>query len=782
MQGLGTQVISRLNDINPEDIESIEIIKGPAAATLYGTEAANGVIQIITKRGRAGEPLFNFKVRQGANWFANAAGRIPESFWRNPETNEVETLNIVAREDDLGSPIFRTGYVQGYDLNVSGGADNITYYLGGSYDDEQGAERENELRRVSGRAKLTVTPSDKLDFTGSLGFIRSHTDLTFEASAGGAMWATLYASPRLLRLRDGSPSPLRGFRTATPQVYYDAFSAFQEVSRFTGSLQVNHRPTSWFSHRFTVGTDQTNEDSQDITERSNAYEFFFGTLNGFKEAFRRDVSYNTFDYSGTVTLAVREGLTSNTTVGAQYYDKSTEFVGATGENFPAPGLTVVGAAAIQRGSEDFVENTTVGIFAQQQFGWRDRLFLTGALRADDNSAFGQNFDLVYYPKVSASWVLSEEPFWSLAPISLLKLRAAYGESGQQPDAFDALRTYAAVTGRGDIAAVTPQAIGNPDLGPERGQELELGFDAGFFDQRVGLELTYYNQRTTDAILLRQLAPSFGFPGTQIVNIGEIRNRGVELLLNGQAIDRRNLDLNLSLTFATNANEVVDLGGDLDRIVEFGQFGVESRVGFPVTSFFWPKLVSAEVNAEGRAVNFLCEGGAGSSGPVPCAEAPRTYLGRTTPKYEGAVTSTLTLWDRLRLSAPVDFKQDFSKWDGNTWVRCSIFATCEENAFPQQADPARLAAFQTGLQLQSEYIRDASYTKLRELAATYTVPQPWAQRLGASRAAITVAGRNLYTWTDWPGLDPEATFAGSGWFEQNNLPPLAQFVTSINLSF
>lgn len=781
VQGFGVSVVSRLNDFNPSDIESIEIIKGPAAATLYGTEASNGVIQIITKKGRIGEPRFSLKVRQGANWFANPEGRIPVTYARNPATGAVEMLDIVNRENELGSPIYRTGHLQGYDLSVSGGAEDVRYYLGGSFDDEEGAERNNDLNRWGGRANLSITPNDKLDLTGSFGYTKSHTNLSQEAGGGGIMWSTLFSSPARLSRKDGSPSPLRGFRTAPPEVYYDAFESFQEVSRFTGSLQVNHRPTGWFAQRLAVGTDETSEDNQSLTERNEQYQEIFGTLQGGKFTGRRDVSYNTLDYSGTATFDVREGLNSSTSVGTQYYRRLSEFVSASGDNFPTPGLTVVDATTIQRGGETFVENTTVGVFAQQQFGWQDRLFLTGALRADDNSAFGEDFDLVYYPKLSGTWVVSEEPFWTLPIVNTLRLRAAYGQSGQQPETFAALRYYEGVAGPGDVAAVTPGAIGNPELGPERGEELELGFDAGFLDDRVSLQFTYYDQRTKDAILLRNLAPSAGFPGSQFVNIGEIKNRGVELLIDGQAVETPDVDWDLSFSFATNDNEVVDLGDDLESIA--GRYNsLESRVGFPVNSWFAKRIVSARVDEDGDAVDLMCDGGPENNGQaVSCAQAPRVYLGGSTPKYEGAFTSALTLFDNLRLNTLIDFKTGYKKFNANTWVRCSIFRLCLENVAPQDQDPVRVAAVQTSRNHAAEYINDASFAKLREISATYTVPQGWARRFGAGNASLTVAGRNLYTWTGWTGLDPEARYLEFP-TEQNNLPQLTSFVTTINLTF
>jgi hypothetical protein len=157
-------------------------------------------------------------------------------------------------------------------------------------------------------------------------------------------------------------------------------------------------------------------------------------------------------------------------------------------------VKTIAGAAVRQGSDDFLENTTVGLFVQQQLAWRNRVFVTAALRGDDNSAFGENYDFVTYPKLSATWVVSEEPMWRVPAVSTLKLRAAYGASGKQPDAFAAVRTFASRPGPGGTAAVTPQSIGNPDLGPERGTELELGFDIGLLTDRLAGGLTYFDNR------------------------------------------------------------------------------------------------------------------------------------------------------------------------------------------------------------------------------------------------------------------------------------------------
>ncbi|MGH7459217.1 MAG: TonB-dependent receptor domain-containing protein [Longimicrobiaceae bacterium] len=773
-QGFGSAIISRLNDYNPSDIESIEIIKGPAAATLYGTEASNGVIQIITKRGARGEPGFSFTTRQGAQWFANAEERVYTNWGPHPESGEIVPINIVALERERGNPdLFRTGHLQEYDLSVSGGGEQVRYYLGGHFTSDEGVEPDNQLSRYGARANVTVYPAETVDIQASMGYIEGRTDLSWESGAGGLTWTSYYASPTRLN------TPRRGFWSATPEAYYAYKNTWQDLNRFTGSVRVNHRPFDWLSHRLTAGVDQTREENVELSER-NSLTDFFSFVNGYKSSLVRQTANGTVDYGATASFLVNPSLGSNTSVGFQLYREYIERVSAYGEDFPAPGVRSIDAAAISFGGEDYLENTTVGVFVQEQLDWNNRLFLTGAVRADDNSAFGENFDLVYYPKVSASWVVSEEPFWNFAPVDQLRLRAAYGESGQQPSAFAALRTFEPVTGPNDQSAVTPGLVGNPDLGPERGKEVELGFDAGLFGDRLGLEFTFYNQRTTDAILTEGVPPSSGFSGFRFINLGEIRNTGFEVLANAAPVVTPNLAWDVSFSLSTNDNEVVSLGADRE-FISGGTF-IQHRVGFPVGSWFGPRLVSADLDADGDPINVMCDDGEGGS--VSCSEAPDVYLGRNIPEYEGALTNTLILWRDLRLSALFDFKHGYSKLDGNRRVRCWFFALCRENYFPHEFDPVQVAGSDIGI--VSDLIEDAGFVKFRELSASYTVPSRWIERLGFQSATLTVAGRNLYTWTDYPGLEPEASFMsgsrGDGLWEQNVLPQMQQFVTTINFTF
>jgi hypothetical protein len=334
--------------------------------------------------------------------------------------------------------------------------------------------------------------------------------------------------------------------------------------------------------------------------------------------------------------------------------------------------------------------------------------------------------------------------------------------------------------------VTPDNLGNPDLGPERGTEIEAGFDAGLLDDRVGVEFTYYYQKTKDAILLREIAPSTGFSGSQWVNAGEIKNSGMELLVRATPWETARHSLELVFNMSTNDNEVLSLGDVTDEdFISAGSY-LRHQIGYPVGSWFGLKVVSAEFDANGRAVNLRCADGQGGS--TDCATAPAVYQGRTVPSTEGGFSSTLTLFNNIRLFAQLDFKTGFTKLDGNYRVRCYFFSECRENWYPTEFDPALIAEVQAAGTYPGALLDDGDFLKLREVSLSYGVPSDWMARMGARSGNITLAARNLYTWTKFMGLEPESTFNGGSrggnfsMWEQNVLPQLAQLVVTFNVSF
>jgi TonB-linked SusC/RagA family outer membrane protein len=798
VQAFGAGVVSRLNDFNPEEIASIEILKGPAAATLYGTEASRGVINIITKRGAASGTQYAFTMKQGSNWLLDAANRVPTNYWRDP-TGVVQSVNVYQTEKARGTPIFRTGKLQGYSANVSGGANALRYFASADVNNDQGIEPNNERRQFSGRTNLSIAPSPLFDLQTSLGYVNSGTSLSCEGGCGGATWGAWYSTPANLvqncAAADTSCVWSRGFNSSPPEVDR-AMRDWQDITRVTGSAAINFQPFPWMKHRLSVGTDFTQEKNEELLPylTNDTLRFYWGqSADGWKYQNRREVVFNSYDYVTSLIFNPRSWLNSTTSAGTQYYQKHISFVTAEGDHFPAPGLeTVTGGSTKSVTADGLSDNRTLGFYVQQQFGWQDRLFVTAAVRVDNNSAFGKDIKWVTYPKASLSWVTNEEPYFKEhvpSFINTLKLRTAYGQSGQQPEIFTALRTLRPVPGSGG-GALTPQFYGNPTLGPERGTEIEAGFDAGFFGDRLGIDFTYYHTRTKDAILSRPVAPSTGFgANNQFVNAGAILNTGVEALIKAALFSSSRFGWDVNLNLSKNKGTVERLNGT-DTTIVVGS--LQHRVGYAPWSFFRERVVSADFDpVTKRAINAKCDDGKGGSTPCFNANggviAPRVYLGRAVPDFEGSFSSTVRLFERFRINGMVDFKSGYKKTDNNLRIRCQIFNTCLERMYPETTDPKALAGMQTNGTIVDWVINDARYAKLREISLTYDLPELYVARVGARSSSVSVAARNLHTWTPYSGLDPESQFLGAAlttpqFLDQAQLPQLTSFVVTMHLTY
>lgn len=702
------------------------------------------------------------------------------------------SVNLVDLEKARGTPLFRNGSTQGYHASLSGGTATTQYRIGTSYEKDLGIEPTNNLWRFSTNLNLTVKPTPNLDVISTFGLTESKLNQNYEGG-GGVLVEALFGSPSLVG------TPFRGFVDYPPETLWDNFQASQRVGRLISSVQFNHRPFPWLNHRLTVGLDMIGEDNTDLARVPNqaAREFLSSPtdLGGGKSVFRNDLSTTTIDYVANAKATISKSITSTSSAGVQYFRRRRYFLSLAGSGFPAAGLENINAATTSFfAGEDLITNVTLGSFVQQQFGYKNRFFLTGAVRLDDNSAFGKNFNYVTYPKVSASWVLNEEPFFKVPFISSLRLRAAYGETGQQPDAFASLRTYTPVTGGNGGGAVTPSSPGNPNLQPERGKELEVGFDASLLKDRLSVDFTFYAQKTVGGLFNRDEAPSTGFPGALLVNTAKVQNRGVELQLRGSPISRPNFSWDFAFNFSKNWNKVLDLGGvDFINIVQlFGTPRVDQRhaVGYPLGGNWVRRVVSAQLDANNHPIRStsLCDNGQG--GTTACfdangtAVAPRVYAGRTTPDREGSFQTSITLMKRLQLFTLVDFKLGAFITDNKARAQCQIFKTCLRNYDRAGVDPVILANDEFGSTFRAEFIEDASFAKLREISVSYTVPDRLARSFRASTARITLSARNLHTWTGYKGIDPESYFVGEQYVrvDQAQTPQLAQFKTTISLTF
>jgi TonB-linked SusC/RagA family outer membrane protein len=770
--GQGSQVGGRLNDINPDDIESIEVISGPAAATIYGTEAASGVIQIITKRGRAGEkPSMSFRMETGSLYLRDAEGRLPTNYAKDKSGNIV-TWNGVKQEADSGRPVFRTGATRRYIGSASGGRDAIRYYVSGAYENDYGIEPNNAMRQFSTHANLNNSLGTTTEMSTSLNYTQKSEHLGADQGAS-TMIGAQYGHALLFPVGRGF---YPNFPPEVPQQLYDNAVG---VNRFTGSTTLNNSSIKWFSQRATVGVDYTTEDARAI-ERFAPPELA-STLSAAQatgaigQTLRRNTII-TADYSGTAKFNLTSSIASSSSIGGQYYntESNSSFLGGSG--FPAPGVETVSSVANPVGaSQSQTINTTIGAYGQQQFAWRDRVYLTAALRVDNNSAFGEDFKWVTYPKASLSWVMSDEGWWPLSGIvNTFRLRSAYGESGRQPNAFSALRTFDPITGAN---AITPGNIGNPNLKPERGKEVELGFESTLWN-RLDFNVTYFNKHTYDAIVSQSVAPSSGFSSSRFMNLGRVDNAGFEAQATLQAITRRNFSWEITGNVGTNKDEVKSLGGVPSLITAYGPANV---VGYPVQGQWSRYVVSADRDpVTGLAINVRCD----SLGvkAVPCGSGTFSFRGTQTPRVTGAIANTFNIGKRLRLFALTDFKAGHRALSTVEFLRCSGAVgagLCRANYYPNDYDIKYLAEATTAAVSGGwldQYYTSASFLKLREVSASYHIPERWT--LGA-QSTFTLAGRELHTWTKFRGIDPEALV---GTNDQAVTPPLNRIIATLTIKW
>jgi TonB-linked SusC/RagA family outer membrane protein len=797
----GGSRISRLNDLNPQDIESIEIIKGPSAATLYGTEASNGVIQIITKRGAAGEARFDMSVRGGTNWLWNPEGRTPIRWRRNSQTGELEGFNILEQERLAGFPaVFEYGDQQGYDLSVSGGTDAVRYYTSGSWNKETGVLGYDFGKRLNLRANLELLLSEDLTVTTTTSYLQ--TDVRLAQNAGG--FGAEPFSNVIWNFPSTLEAPQRGWFVAPPEEW-GKVETLGENDRTILTVAAQHNPLEWFTQRLTVGLDINKEENSVLWPRQpeGASHFWGANALGEREVERLDHRQITLDYGASATYRRSPTLAFTTSGGLQYVQRETSAITAEGAVFPAIPITTVSGGAERDGSEDFVENSTVGVYVEEQVNWRDRVFLTGAVRGDDNSAFGTDFDAAIYPKASLTWVVHEEPFWNVDKVDQLRLRSAWGAAGQQPGTFDAPRLFDPEIGFRDNPALVPSSYGNPQLKPERSQELEYGFDLSLLNERLEVIFTRYHRWVNDAIVERPLAPSTGFTGSQIVNIGEVSGWGNELAVNARVIEGPTFDWDLGIQLSNNHNRIDDLGPGLDFVSAGTQ--QENVRGYSIGAYFFRHLLSAEIDEEGNVMEALCDGGTGPLGrdtggqPVPCGEAPRLYGGEGSPTWLFGLNSTITLFDDLRLFARVEGNGGHLGFNSEMRAAHNIDITREVlcRCIPEvQAT----RAFENNVM----GIYEAGFVRLREAGVSYELPIPWVERIGASYGSVSLAARNLMMiWTAEHGFDtyrdgrvmardglggqwtwdPEIRSTGSVQADyQTVMPPLASATLTLRLSF
>ena len=813
------QTYSRFNDINPQDIASLQIVKGPAATALYGSEAAAGVIVVETKSGVQGRTRFTFQTEQGTmtdvttypdNYADVTAFGITDpndpilAPWRtaqNEMTGEVFVLDNPF--EDADSSPFRRGQFSTYNMAVSGGAQNFNYYSSLNYETREGVLPSNFLDRLSFRANFEATPAEAVRIRANSGYTRSEANLPksgnntsgyFANAIDGIPISALGEDGSCLATVLGASDPSFCDKNGNTRAAFDKIEPIlsaQDIDRFTASLQTDITPYEWWTSTIKMGADVTDMTFTDAIPYDPDVPFSFA--EGGENFITRPLTrVFTADASTQVSYPLTSILTGHTALGAQYFNNRIETISCEGRIFPNDQATACDAAVSLRGFSDLSENVEVGAYVQQRMDYRDFLFVTGSLRVDDNSALGADEGAIWSPSVNTSILLSEMPFWNVPRFDELQLRFAWGTASQSPSQYAANRTYVItrLAQEGNIVAgLSPLDPGNPDLGPERSQEFELGFNASFFDYRLGVNFTYFDRTTRDAIISRPVAPSLGFANNRFINIGRLENSGLEFSIDALIMERENITWDARLQLSTVHPIVADLG--IDEPIFTGVSQV-IQTGFAPGAYYGRVITSAERDADG---NIIPESVQYAPGNLEEGSDFR-ILGQPTPTNEQSLSTTLTLFKRITLTTLFDRKGGHQLFNGLSAGRnpgilqgaSSRFG--EEWAYRQiRMSPEEQATIELD-ELEGNHdafwVEDADFVKWRELKVSYTLPPRLMGRVGASRAQVYVGGRNLYTWTNFSGLDPEARDYGARddlrANVDNALPAPRMFFTGVSLTF
>jgi TonB-linked SusC/RagA family outer membrane protein len=780
----GGQTTSRINDINPEDIETIDVIRGPAGVALYGTAAANGVIQITTKRGRAGKTRWASHLEGGTSsnetdFPDNVAMKGRSSSGAVVQCNiDQRTLgNCTADELVSRNPLtnlspFRNGARRAGGVNASGGTELYSFFVGGDYDGETGVLPTSFSRKANLRGNIRTQLKSTWDLSFNNSYVRDNTQLPIsDNSTLGYMGVGLLGRPLQSDTLNGG-----WFNRIGPeQINY--LNVGVRTNRYSNSLNSNFQVLPWLSLAGVAGLDYVNQLTKQVIPPNRVF------VADYPQGSVDSNPYNIYNWTsqGTATASFTPfaNIHSSTQLGAQYAQETFQGTAARGAVLTPGSSSLSGTSARFRVQEYNTDNILLGVFGQEQLAWRDRVFLNAGVRGDRNSAFGQRFGWVYYPTVNASWVASEEGFFPRNPIlSSLRLRAAYGQSGRQPnfrDAITYLNPAAVKVDNAELPAVTftQAGVGDPTLKPERTAEQEVGFDAGVWQDRLNVQLTYYSKTTRDLLVQRPLAVSIGGSDTRFENIGRMRNRGWEGQVSGTVVKTDPVAFEVMVGGSYNDNKLVQLGKGIAPIT-LNSARQQHRSGYPAGGWWQRPYTFSDKNNDGMIARSEVTLGDTS-----------VYLGNPLPKTELQFQPALTLFRNIRVQALLSRRAGYKTLNNTDRFRCAFAQNCRAINDPTSPLADQAAAIAALLTTDAGYIQDASFTRLREVSVTFAAPKQWAGAARANALSLTLAGRNLATWTNYKGLDPEVTSTPNQNFSTSDfltLPPVRYLTARLNLTF
>ncbi|QJW90235.1 SusC/RagA family TonB-linked outer membrane protein [Spirosoma taeanense] len=780
--GTQDQASNRIADINPEDIENIEVLKGPSAAAIYGTRANAGVILITTKRGKNGQTIINFGQDLGfaeVNKFAGMAA----SPWNAEKINNGVFLisnkamadlyaaagGNQARRYDYEREIYgQKGLLRNTKLNVSGGTDRLRYYVNGSVLSEDGVQKYTGFKRNSFRANIDAKLSDFIDISTGSNYVNSSSSRSFSGNDNNGVslgYNLAYLPPWLEQHQNAD-----GTYPANPITGQNLFQVVdrmrntEQTNRFIQSMNVNFYLLNEKNHQLkfavTGGIDYILSEAQAYAPSDMQY--FVGAGLGYFGAVRNTTnrSLNTNIQGFLVdNLQLNGDLNFTTSVGTVRLTNSQRQSYIEGRGLK-PGPNKNPNTADTRVTDTYyLESQDVGYVAQEEINWKDRIIATGGVRFDKSSLNGDNNKLYTFPKASLAINVANFGFWtSRELVSSLKLRAAYGQTGRSPSFGNTFTSLTNVSIDGKSGVTVPLQLGNATANPETASEIETGVDIGFLNNRLTLEATYYDKRVLNFLYQYQLAPSVGATQINAYPVGDLQNKGIELSLNAQVFKKAGLSWNSTLNYWFNRTKVTRLAVPSFTVPSsgFGGFGtnqiLKPRDGqtFSPTAWYGSPY---DANGNPTAYNdFQPRFNLSTYNMV-------TFLNNFTFAF-------LLHWSYKNYNATLN--QELMDEGGTTpdWLNKDNLYQAERVAAglgdgSAYNGVARIAG-SPGVTTR-QFVQDASYVKLRELSLYYTVPRASFNKLFGNTVKgirLGVSGNNVFVWTKYVGYDPEASQFGN----------------------
>lgn len=804
---------NRLIDLNPNDIESIEVLKGASASAIYGSLASNGVVLISTKKAESGEPKITFstsfmvsELRKEVtlNTFPFRFGfpgderlstvgdrlttiadlRSAADIAANPGTGPVALGGKLVENQfpvtryNYWDDIFQTAYGTDNYISVSGGNNRTSYFASSSYFKNEGILKSTEFERYGLNLKVNQRLfQDKGNLSAGLIYTNSSSQDLPNGNNFFNPISAVFIIDNVWNVneRDAFGNLLGVERVRlNPLTPIETFDIRQETNRVITSLNFNYSPIEDLTLNYTIGIDNTSLTGNTFQPRvpyPNVAAAFF------PDGFASVATSNVFQFNSNLSLSynknISNDLSTTTAAGFQWLHREAQSTTAQGRDLLPFVSTINGAQNFFiNPSEDQRKFSLWGWYLQETLGYKNFLFLTLSGRVDGASSFGDDERNQFYPKASGSLILSDLDFWS--PLTSFwnsfKIRASYGEAGNLTSIseFDrfTLANPVVISGRGGL--IPGSRLGQIGIKPERQKEFEVGADMSFFKNKVGIQFTYFNQTIEDLILTTAISPSSG--GSDIVkNAGEMENNGIELQADVSVIKKKDFSWSVTGIFSTFNNKVTSLinqqiNGDLLR----GGGGTQSAiVGHPIGAFnvnFFARNPDGSLLLSPIGLPQVERGDANTNeaqrDPVtgqPIGAPIRKVLGDPNPDWTGGLINTLS-YKKLGLRFQFDAVQGFEVYNWNKITGNNVgngpLAERELRGEVPRGWVAAIGGF-IGPRIQEEHIEDGSFIKLREVALSYDLG-----KLGPfQNVNVSAIGRNLFSIDDYSGFDPETNSAG-----------------------